>query len=549
MKLFNLSALFILITTSLWSNEIGIIIAYKTGDQSLIHALENKYALTRIKFIGPINTGLYHSNRDLESILPQVSGESIVEIVEKDQRIQLNRTLDDQWYLENENANGFDINWLALEDYFIKHRDRSEEVIIAIIDDGLFWEERSIDGTLGYDASNLAYNPNDPLDGVDNDGNGKVDDYLGWDFAEDDNDVRPASASNNHGTNIAYLIESNLNTYTSICKGAKIKILPLKAGYDYSDTLTLFACTEALFYAQEQGASIINCSWGSEEDSYFLQNALDSLENENVLVVAAAGNGGSDGVGDDTDALGHYPSGYANNNILSVAAINSDGNLAGFSNYGATSVDLAAPGEGIKTISSIGGSLYGFDFSGTSFAAPIVAAVAGILKSLNPDLLPSEIKAILLKTSEKRPQALGGNGTYDPGESFTDTNDNNSYDADEPFTDLPKVASAGILDGYQALYAVYNMGTIYRSNDLDNWQFEEDALSLFDYDGVHNFYAVDDWKIDIAIESTDAVTLSLFGWVNDGWESFSEEAIATQETDPQFEDPSEARFYKRVNFN
>lgn len=544
MKLIHLSALFILATAQLWSEEMGIIIAYKTGDQSVIHALENKYELTRIKFIDSINTALYQSKEDWESVRPLVSEEAIVQFAEKDQRIELNGTIEDQWYLENENTSEIDINWLALQDYLTKHRDRSEEVIIAIIDDGLFWEEISVDGTLAYDASNLAYNASEVVDGFDNDNNGKVDDYLGWDFADNDNNVVPASASNNHGTNIAFIIQSNLNTFTSICSEAKIKILPLKAGTDYSDTLSSFACTEALLYAQEMGASIVNCSWGSENDNYFIKSAIDTLENQNVLVVAAAGNGGIDGVGDDTDALGHYPSGYTNSNIISVAAINRDGNLSNFSNYGATSVDIAAPGEAVRTVSSIDQSLWGVDVSGTSFSAPIVAAVAGIVQSLNPNLLPSEIIAILLKTAEKRPDALGRNGYYDSGERFTDTNGNGFYDAAEPFEDVPKVLSAGILDSYQALYAVYNMGTIYRSSDLDNWQFEEDRLSLFNYNGVHNFYAVDDWKIDIAIESTDGVTLSLFGWVNDGWESFSSEVLGNLENEAL----TEAQFYKLVGF-
>ena len=492
-------------------------------------------------------------------------------------------------------------------------------------------------------------------------------------------------------------------------------------------------------------------------------------------MVAASGNGGSDGLGIDTDAYGNYPSGYTNSNILSVAAINREGNLADFSNYGATTVDIAAPGEAVKTISAINERLWGVDVSGTSFAAPIVAAVASMLKSLNPELAPSEIKAILTKTAAKRPDALGGNGLWDAGEAFTDTNGNGFYDFGEPFSDvgnglydfgeaftdigngfydigepfedegngiydlgeqffdqgngvydqgeqftdelngiwdpgepfvdesngvydegedyfdlpngvydegeymidlngngrwdpgepfvdesngvydegeafidqlngvydegeaftdqlngvydigeafvdepngvydfgeafidvsngvydlgevftdlgngvydqgepfvdtpdglynlgesyqdlngngiydvaepfedLPKVASAGIVDSYQALYAVYNRGNVYRSNDLDNWEFEEDRLALFDYSGVHNPYAVDDWKIDLAVQPNEGLTLALFGRVNNGWESFSEEAIAPQENDPQFEEATEAEFYKLVGFN
>ena len=141
----------------------------------------------------------------------------------------------------------------------------------------------------------------------------------------------------------------------------------------------------------------------------------------------------------------------------------------------------------------------------------------------------------------------------DIGEAFTDINGNGIYDTAEPFEDLPKVSSVGILDSYQALYAVYNMGTIYRSNDLDNWQFVEDRLALFDYSGVHNPHTVEQWKIDLAVQPIEGLTLALFGWVNDGWESFISEDLGSvgsnNESEPPSKKPIEAEYFKIVGFN
>jgi subtilisin family serine protease len=171
-----------------------------------------------------------------------------------------------------------------------------------------------------------------------------------------------------------------------------VKIMALKflsaGGSDFtSDAI------EAIGYAKSKGAKISNNSWGGYGFSQALKDAIDASDS---LFVAAAGNGGSDFIGDDNDALPFYPASFASPNILSVAAVDRQGNKAIFSNFGATSVDISAPGEDI--LSSVPGNSWAY-FSGTSMASPHVAGVAGLVGSSDPSLLndPVALKGQIMK--------------------------------------------------------------------------------------------------------------------------------------------------------
>jgi len=143
-----------------------------------------------------------------------------------------------------------------------------------------------------------------------------------------------------------------------------------------------------------------NNSWGGGGYSQALYDAIERANAANILFVAAAGNGGSDGVGDNNDATPHYPSSYGNANIIAVASITSTGARSGFSNYGATSVDIGAPGSSIystlpksskgKIISSYGA------YSGTSMATPHVSGAVALFAARNPGASAAQIKAGIL---------------------------------------------------------------------------------------------------------------------------------------------------------
>ncbi|HET7272799.1 MAG TPA: S8 family peptidase, partial [Rubrobacter sp.] len=175
------------------------------------------------------------------------------------------------------------------------------------------------------------------------------------------------------------------------------KIMPLKflgptGGYT-SDAV------EALDYAVKNGVKISNNSWGGGGKSQALQDAIARADSAGHLFVAAAGNGGNDGIGDNNDVTPNYPASYPNSNIISVAATDNRDRLASFSNFGVNTVDLAAPG--VSILSTLPGNSYG-NYSGTSMATPHVTGVAALIKSQNPTAVDGAIKAQILQFAEKK---------------------------------------------------------------------------------------------------------------------------------------------------
>jgi subtilisin family serine protease len=155
----------------------------------------------------------------------------------------------------------------------------------------------------------------------------------------------------------------------------------------------------ALEYAVKAGAKVVNGSFGSSKKSSALADAIEYAQKKNVLCVFAAGN---DGTNNDKSPV--YPASLTRSNIISVAAVTSTGALASFSNYGKESVDLAAPGEGILS-TYLGGGYK--SLSGTSMAAPMVAAAAAMLRSQDSDLDDSEIRSAILKHTTANPALKG----------------------------------------------------------------------------------------------------------------------------------------------
>ena len=214
------------------------------------------------------------------------------------------------------------------------------EVVVAIIDTGVDYRHPDLKDNIWINRREL-----DGLPGVDDDGNGYIDDIRGWDFAGNDEADPVADADpldvNGHGTHIAGIIAAGGNNGLGIAGlNWQAKIMPLKVQADNGTYFDDFAIIEAIQYALAQGARIINCSFGGGASSESEINAFTALKNAGVLVVAAAGNDGR-----NTDAAGpNYPSGYDLDNIIAVAASDRYDNRAGFSNYGLASVDVMAPG-------------------------------------------------------------------------------------------------------------------------------------------------------------------------------------------------------------
>ena len=260
------------------------------------------------------------------------------------------------------------------------------DVLVAVIDTGVDYDHEDL-------AANMWVNPGEtPGDGIDNDFNGFVDDVHGWDFY--DNDPDPMDEEG-HGTHVAGTIGAVGNNATGVagaCWGVEImavRFLGTGGG-------TTVDAIEAVEYATLNGAKILNNSWGGGGYSRALYEMIAVSDGFGALFVAAAGNGGADGIGDDNDAVPFYPASYANPNIISVAASTAGDALAGFSNFGAESVDLAAPG--VSILSTYPGDSY-TSMQGTSMAAPHVAGACALLWAWYPSLNPYEVRGLILNSA------------------------------------------------------------------------------------------------------------------------------------------------------
>jgi subtilisin family serine protease len=273
------------------------------------------------------------------------------------------------WALQN--ANDADID----ADEAWDTQTGSRDVLIAIIDTGVDYTHEDL-------AANMWRNPGESgegreSNGVDDDGNGFVDDVFGWDFVSDDNDPIDDNA---HGSHVAGTIAAVGDNGLGVAGvNWRASVMALKF-LDRNGSGSTADAIDAIAYAVDNGAHILNNSWGGGGFSQALLEAIELARDRNALFVAAAGNEGR-----DNDAQPSYPASYDVENVLAVAASDRNDQLATFSNFGATSVDLAAPGVGI--LSTTPGSAYR-SFDGTSMATPHVSGVAGLILASFPDLAP-----------------------------------------------------------------------------------------------------------------------------------------------------------------
>ena len=272
----------------------------------------------------------------------------------------------------------------------------SPEIIIAVIDTGVDYSHPDL-------SKNIWVNVNEvPCDGVDNDGNGYVDDVYGWDFAGND-ETEPDDADSDpmdvdgHGTHVAGIIAAEGNNamgIAGVCWNAKIMALKVQA--DNGEDMDDMDIVEAISYAINNGAQIVNCSFGGGGPEGSERAAFTFLEAAGIIAVCAAGN---DGVNTNEAGNENYPACYDLNNIIAVAASDQNDNLASFSNYGPTSVDIMAPGEGIKStipadasviVNDMAYTAYGMEFAGITDEAGITGILYDCKKGY-PDEFPPEV--------------------------------------------------------------------------------------------------------------------------------------------------------------
>jgi Subtilase family len=270
----------------------------------------------------------------------------------------------------------------------------STGVVAAVIDTGIDQSHPDL-------AANTWVNPGEDCSGcrtdaVDNDANGYVDDWRGWDFVNDDNNPMD---DHGHGTHVAGTIGAVGNNAAGVVGvNWRVRLMAVKF-LSASGSGTTADAVSAVLYASAKGASVLNNSWSGDEFSQALGDAIDAADEGNALFVAAAGNEGR-----DTDAFPAYPSSYTQPNVLSVAASDASDAPAFFSNYGRDSIDLAAPG--VDILSTWTGGSYASS-SGTSMAAPHVSGVAALARALFPSASDVGLKALLLRTSHSAAPLAG----------------------------------------------------------------------------------------------------------------------------------------------
>ncbi|MEB3334912.1 MAG: S8 family serine peptidase [Cyanobacteriota bacterium] len=278
----------------------------------------------------------------------------------------------------------------------------SSSVVVGIIDQGFDYTHEDL-------AANSWVNPFDALDGVDNDGNGYVDDIRGWDFFYNDNSTYDG-AFDDHGTHVAGTIGAVGGNGTGVAgvnwdvSMISAKFLGPNGGYISGVVMAMDYLTDLKW---RHGLNIVatNNSWSGGGFSQALQDAMVRAAKENILIVTAAGN-----MGEDNDDVATYPSCYSTvagagyEAVLSVTAIDEDGNILSNANYGATSVDLAAPGSNV--LSTLPGDDYGSE-SGTSMAAPFVTGAIALYAASNPTALADQIRTALLTSTTPTPSVAG----------------------------------------------------------------------------------------------------------------------------------------------
>ena len=269
----------------------------------------------------------------------------------------------------------------------------SSDVVVAVIDTGVDYLHEDLD-------ANIWHNPGEiPDNAIDDDGNGYVDDVIGWDFVdasggaagEDfvDHDNDPMDR-HGHGTHVAGIAGAASNNGIGIAGVAwNCKIMPVRAGFKTPSgdgVLESDDAAQAIVYAAENGAKALNLSWGDYQKSSLIEDAIRFAADQGALICAAAGNENSSSL--------LYPAALENSSVVAVGATDSQDKMAYFSNYGDW-VHMSAPGASIY--STYLSNSY-TSMSGTSMATPHVTGLAGLLFSYFPELTPPEIKARIMRS-------------------------------------------------------------------------------------------------------------------------------------------------------
>ncbi len=326
---------------------------------------------------------------DLEALKERLLADPRIEAVEFNNNISLSAKtndteFDELWGLHNTGQTGGSKNADINATQAWNTQMGSEDVVVAVIDSGVDYEHPDLEDNMWTNSEEIAGNSKD------DDGNGYVDDVYGYDWIDSDSDPMD---DNSHGTHVAGIIGAvGDNSLGVTGVSPEVSIMALRF-MDADGNGTTSGVAQAITYAADNGADIINASFAGTSSSVLMEEAIEYASDKGVLFVAAAGNSG-----EDNDATPNYPANYDIDNILAVAATDSEDELASFSNYGETSVDMAAPG--VSILSTVPGEDYE-TMSGTSMATPHVAGAAAVLLAEKPNLSVKRLRNLLKNKGRK----------------------------------------------------------------------------------------------------------------------------------------------------
>ncbi len=336
---------------------------------------------------------------DLLELIAELKASGLFEYVEPDWQVHALQEPNDTAYLDGTlwglrntgqagGTAGIDINpvpaWATTTG--------TQDVVVGVIDSGIRYTHQDL-------ADNMWVNPGEVAgNGVDDDGNGYIDDVHGINAIDGSGDP---DDDNNHGTHVAGTIAAtgfNGSAHVGVAYNTRLMGLKFLAADGSGSTSDAIRCIE---YAIAHGADVLNNSWGGGGFSQALADAIEAANQAGILFLAAAGNSTS-----DNDSTPSYPSNYESANVIAVAAIDRAGALADFSSYGSTTVDIAAPGVAIYSSTAASDSSYA-SFNGTSMATPHVAGVAALLRSAYPGAGITELRNRLLIAATPLPSLAG----------------------------------------------------------------------------------------------------------------------------------------------
>ena len=340
------------------------------------------------------------SGMSAKEAIERLKSHQAIEYVEPDYRVSIasipnDPRFEDLWGLNNEGQTGgtVDADIDAPEAWSISTGSR--DIVVGVIDTGVDYSHPDLAANAWVNSGEIAG------DGIDNDGNGYIDDVHGINAITDAGDPMDDEG---HGTHVSGTIGASGNNGVGIVgvnHDVSIAGCKFLAADGTGSTSGAIKCIDYMVGLKNSGVNlrVLNNSWGGGGYSQALADAITASEQADILFVAAAGN---DAV--DNDVNPHYPSNYENDNVLSIASTDSRDNMSGFSQWGLTSVDMGAPGSAI--LSTIPGGGYA-SYSGTSMATPHVAGAAALVLSVNPDLTSLELKELLMSSGDAN-AALNG---------------------------------------------------------------------------------------------------------------------------------------------